>query len=36
MSAGTHPLTLVYGTKDEKHNRAVVLRSVLSQMAKRR
>ena len=36
MSAGKRPLTLVYGAKDEKHNQAVVPRSILSQMAKRR
>ena len=36
MSAGKRPLTLVYGAMDEKHNQAVVLRSILSQMAKRR
>ncbi|HEY7245120.1 MAG TPA: DUF488 family protein [Xanthobacteraceae bacterium] len=34
-SAGRRPLTLVYGAKDEEHNQAVVLRSILSQMAKR-
>ncbi len=35
-SAGKRPLTLVYGAKDEEHNQAVVLRSILSQMASRR
>ena len=28
------PLTLVYGAKDEEHNQALVLRGVLSRMAK--
>ena len=31
-AAGTRPLTLVYGAKDEEHNQAVVLRGLLSQM----
>jgi uncharacterized protein YeaO (DUF488 family) len=35
-AAGKRPLTLVYGAKDEEHNQAVVLRSVLSRMVKRR
>jgi uncharacterized protein YeaO (DUF488 family) len=35
-AAGRRPLTLVYGAKDEEHNQAVVLRAILSQMAKRR
>lgn len=34
-AAGKGPLTLVYGAKDEERNQAVVLRDVLSRMAKR-
>ena len=34
-AAGRGPLTLVYGAKDEERNQAVVLRDVLSRMAKR-
>ena len=31
-NAGRHPLTLVYGAKDEEHNQAAVLRDVLMKM----
>jgi uncharacterized protein YeaO (DUF488 family) len=34
LAPGKRPLTLVYGARDPEHNQAVVLRDVLSQMAK--
>ena len=35
LAAAGKRLTLVYGAKDEKHNQALVLRDLLSRMARR-